>query len=110
MSPPVERQHPLDRRLKLTSPPQFISKVLGVESYLWIPLSLENTVSHIIVTLADARVAAPGVDDDRTASFSSSGVRDDGTSLKFESSMCRMERTWQAELDERFRWVKFQSS
>jgi hypothetical protein len=84
--------------------------VLRVESYLWIPLSLENTISHIIVTLADARDAAPGVDDDGTASFSSSGVRDDGSSFKFESPMCRVERTWQAELDERFRWIKFQSS
>jgi hypothetical protein len=84
--------------------------VLRVESYLWIALSLENTLSHVIIAPADARVAAPGVDDDGTASFASGGVRDDGSSFKFESSVRRMERTWQAELDERFRWIEFQRS
>src|SRR5271163_4336825 len=100
MSSPVERQHPLYRRLKLTSSLQFISKVLRVESYLWIPLSLENTLSHIPVTRADARVAAPGVDDDGTASFSSSGVSDDGSSFKFESSLCSVKGTRQTKFNQ----------
>ena len=100
MFPPMERQHPLHRRLKLTSSLQFISKVPRVESYLWIPLSLENTVSHVIVTRADTRVAAPGVDDDGTASFSSSGVCDDASSFKFESSMCSVQGARQTKFNQ----------
>ena len=50
------------------------------------------------------------VDYDGTASFASSGVPDDVSSFKFESSMRSYGANLEAELDERFRWIEFQSS
>src|ERR1700722_3240536 len=55
----MNRQHSVQLCLKLTVLLQSADCVPGRESNFRILLSLENTLSHIIVTPADARVAAP---------------------------------------------------
>jgi hypothetical protein len=73
-------------------------------------LSLENTLSHVLVTRADARVAAPGVDDDGAAGFSGGEIGSDCSVRELEFSVRGMERARQAKLDQGLRRIELKGS
>jgi hypothetical protein len=73
-------------------------------------LGLENTLSHLIVTRANARVAAPGVDDDGAAGFSGGEIGSDCSVHELEFSMRGMERARQVKLDQGLRRIELKGS
>src|ERR1700693_4331465 len=110
MSRTVNCQDSVQLCLKLTVLLQFADRVPRRENNLRIVLSLENTLSHLIVTRADAAVAAARIDNDGAAGFSGGEIGADCSVRELEFSMRGMERARQAKLDQGLRRIELKGS
>jgi hypothetical protein len=106
----VNSQNAVQLCLKLTVLLQSAVDVPRRENNLRILLSLENILSHIIVTRADAAVAAARIDNDGAAGFSGGEIGSDCSVRELEFSMGGMERARQAKLDQGLRRIELKGS
>ena len=106
----VNCQNSVQLCLKLTVLLQFADRVSRRENNLRILLSLENALSHILVTLADAGVTTARIDDDGAAGFSGGEIGSDCSVREFEFSVRGMERARQTKLDQGLRRIELKGS
>src|SRR5258708_16466411 len=73
-------------------------------------LSLENTLSPLIVTRVDGAVNSTRIDDDGAAGFSGGEIGSDCSVREFEFSVRGMERARQAKFDQGLRRIELKGS
>src|SRR5882757_1250034 len=106
----VECQNSLQLCLELAIFSQLADRVLRLKSNFRIFFNFENAFPHPVVTRSDAAVAAPSIDNDRAASFSSGEISFDGSVLELECSVSSMESAGQSKLDQGFRRIELKCS